>query len=74
MKAKMKRGKIEVIIEYDDYAMEEVEKVAEMLKMSPIHACIVAHRLMLNLMANEPSAVARYIQKFEEDMLCFQSH
>jgi hypothetical protein len=70
MKAATKKGKIEVTIQYSDYALASIERAANMLDMTPIHVCVAAHRLMIDMADKEPALFAQMMKHFCDGLTC----
>lgn len=74
MKFALKKGRVNVTIEYQDYAAREIENASAMLGISPLEVCISAHRLMVNIAATEPALFASMVREFQNGFKCTESN
>lgn len=69
MKFSKKKGKIEVTIQYQDYAAREIETASQILGISPIEVCAAAHRLMVHIASKEPTTFAAMVGEFRKGLI-----
>ena len=70
MKYSMKKGKVEMTIQYSDYATREIETASRLLNLPPLEVCALAHRMMIAIAHDEPALFASMVAKFREGFMC----
>jgi hypothetical protein len=70
MKFSMKKGKVEVTIQYSDYALKEIETASKLLNLPPLEVCALAHRMMIGIAHDEPALFASMVAKFRDGFIC----